>query len=151
MARREHERRTDLQDIAAQTVSAYQYAPFTHAVHHRMCFGRRRLACGPIAHELHTDEETRASHVTDDRVSLRECFDPSILDLVLQQTSRDCPLINQHPEWYVMDASGHPKINQIAWLVYSDVALLELPSLDALLKRSIDKTLNHLFPQSPST
>ena len=50
-----------------------------------------------------------------------------IFDLVLMQTSRDCPLIAQHPEWYVMDESGRPKIHQIAWLVYSDVALLNLP------------------------
>lgn len=50
-----------------------------------------------------------------------------IFDLVLMQTSRDCPLIEQHPEWYVMDESGRPKIHQIAWLVYSDVALLNLP------------------------
>ena len=49
-----------------------------------------------------------------------------IFDLVLMQTSRDCPLIQTHPEWYVLDASGSPKIHQIAWLVYSDVALLDL-------------------------
>lgn len=48
-------------------------------------------------------------------------------DLVLQQTSRDCALIRQHPDWYDRDESGVPKINQIAWLVYSDVALLNLP------------------------
>ena len=50
-----------------------------------------------------------------------------IYDLVLMQTSRDCPLIERHPEWYVLDEAGHPKIHQIAWLVYSDVALLDLP------------------------
>ncbi|MDP6778056.1 MAG: alpha-amylase family glycosyl hydrolase [Candidatus Latescibacteria bacterium] len=50
-----------------------------------------------------------------------------IFDLVLMQTSRDCPLIERHPEWYVLDEEGHPKIHQIAWLVYSDVALLDLP------------------------
>lgn len=49
-----------------------------------------------------------------------------IFDLVLMQTSRDCPLIAQHPDWYVMDERGQPKIHQIAWLVYSDVALLNL-------------------------
>ncbi len=49
-----------------------------------------------------------------------------IFDLVLMQTSRDCPLIEQHPEWYVLDEAGRPKIHQIAWLVYSDVALLDL-------------------------
>ena len=50
-----------------------------------------------------------------------------IFDLVLMQTSRDCPLIGQHPEWYVLDEAGHPLIHQIAWLVYSDVALMDLP------------------------
>ena len=49
-----------------------------------------------------------------------------IFDLVLMQTSRDSPLIEQHPEWYVMDEFGKPCIHQIAWLVYSDVALLKL-------------------------
>ena len=50
-----------------------------------------------------------------------------LFDLVLMQTSRDCELITQHPEWYVLDENGHPRIHQIAWLVYSDVALLDLP------------------------
>ncbi|MCZ6635640.1 MAG: hypothetical protein O7G87_19765 [bacterium] len=50
-----------------------------------------------------------------------------IFDLVLMQTSRDCPLIQSHPEWYMLDDLGQPKIHQIAWLVYSDVALLDLP------------------------
>jgi hypothetical protein len=50
-----------------------------------------------------------------------------IIDLVLKQTSRDCPLIEQHPDWYELDEEGVPRINQIAWLVYSDVALLDLP------------------------
>jgi glycosidase len=61
---------------------------------------------------------TRRAHELNKRV---------IFDLVLMQTSRDCPLIEQHPEWYVLDESGRPKIHQIAWLVYSDVALLNLP------------------------
>ncbi len=50
-----------------------------------------------------------------------------IFDLVLMQTSRDCDLIEEHPEWYVLDEKGHPRIHQIAWLIYSDVALLNLP------------------------
>lgn len=50
-----------------------------------------------------------------------------IFDLVLMQTSRDCPLIAQHPDWYVMDERGRPQIHRIAWLEYSDVALLKLP------------------------
>jgi len=49
-----------------------------------------------------------------------------IFDLVLMQTSRDCALIETHPEWYVRDEQGHPTIHQIAWLVYSDVALFDL-------------------------
>ncbi len=49
-----------------------------------------------------------------------------IFDLVLMQTSRDNPLIQQHPEWYVRDAEGRPAIHHIAWLVYSDVALFDL-------------------------
>ncbi len=49
-----------------------------------------------------------------------------IFDLVLMQTSRDCPLIEQHPEWYLLDEHGAPRIHQIAWLVYSDVALFDL-------------------------
>lgn len=50
-----------------------------------------------------------------------------IFDLILMQTSRDNPLIREHPDWYVMDEDGQPAIHQIAWLVYSDVALLDLP------------------------
>lgn len=61
-----------------------------------------------------------------------------IFDLVLMQTSRDCPLIDDHPEWYALDESGRPKIHQIAWLVYSDVALFDLqgnrPLQDYLLE-----------------
>ena len=49
-----------------------------------------------------------------------------IFDLVLMQSSRDCPLIAQHPEWYLRDECGVPQIHQIAWLVYSDVALFDL-------------------------
>lgn len=49
-----------------------------------------------------------------------------IFDLVLMQTSRDNPLILQHPEWYVRDEEGRPAIHHIAWLVYSDVALFDL-------------------------
>ncbi len=49
-----------------------------------------------------------------------------IFDLVLMQTSRDCPLIDIHPEFYVRDEEGRPVIHRIAWLVYSDVALFDL-------------------------
>ena len=42
------------------------------------------------------------------------------------QTSRDCPLIDTHPEFYVRDEEGRPAIHRIAWLVYSDVALFDL-------------------------
>lgn len=49
-----------------------------------------------------------------------------IFDLVLMQTSRDAALISEHPEWYVLDDNGEPQIHRIAWLVYSDVALLDL-------------------------
>lgn len=49
-----------------------------------------------------------------------------IFDLVLMQSSRDCPLIAEHPEWYLRDERGVPQIHQIAWLVYSDVALFDL-------------------------
>ena len=49
-----------------------------------------------------------------------------IFDLVLMQTSRDNPLIRQHPDWYVRDEDGRPAIHHIAWLVYSDVALFDL-------------------------
>ena len=49
-----------------------------------------------------------------------------IFDLILMQTSRDHPLIREHPDWYVLDKDGQPAIHQIAWLVYSDVALLNL-------------------------
>jgi len=49
-----------------------------------------------------------------------------IFDLVLMQTSRDNPLIKKHPEWYVRDENGVPRIHQIAWLIYSDVALFDL-------------------------
>ncbi len=61
-----------------------------------------------------------------------------IFDLVLMQTSRDSTLIQQHPEWYVLDAKGRPEIHRIAWLVYSDVALFDLrgnqPLQDYLLE-----------------
>lgn len=49
-----------------------------------------------------------------------------IFDLVLMQSSRDCPLIAEHPEWYLRDERGMPQIHQIAWLVYSDVARFDL-------------------------
>jgi len=49
-----------------------------------------------------------------------------IFDLVLMQTSRDSHLISQHPTWYLRDEKGRPRIHQIAWLVYSDVALFDL-------------------------
>ena len=49
-----------------------------------------------------------------------------IFDLVLMQTSRDCPLIDTNPEFYVRDQEGRPAIHRIAWLVYSDVALFDL-------------------------
>ena len=61
-----------------------------------------------------------------------------IFDLVLMQSSRDCPLIAEHPEWYLRDERGMPQIHQIAWLVYSDVALFDLvynqPLQEYLLK-----------------
>lgn len=49
-----------------------------------------------------------------------------IFDLVLMQTSRDCPLIREHPRWYCLDENGRPKKHRIAWLDYSDVALFDL-------------------------
>lgn len=49
-----------------------------------------------------------------------------IFDLVLMQSSRDCSLIAQHPEWYLRDERGEPQIHQIAWLIYSDVALFDV-------------------------
>ena len=60
---------------------------------------------------------TRRAHALGKRV---------IFDLVLMQTSRDNPLIETHPEFYLLDANGVPRIHQIAWLVYSDVALFDL-------------------------
>lgn len=60
---------------------------------------------------------TQRAHALDKKV---------IFDLVLMQTSRDCPLIETHPEFYVRDEDGRPAIHQIAWLVYSDVALFDL-------------------------
>ena len=49
-----------------------------------------------------------------------------IFDLVLTQTSRDHALVAEHPEWYVRDGNGRPATHRIAWLHYSDVALLDL-------------------------
>ena len=60
---------------------------------------------------------TRRAHALGKRV---------IFDLVLMQTSRDSPLIAEHPDWYVLDENGRPSIHAIAWLVYSDVALFAL-------------------------
>lgn len=72
---------------------------------------------------------TRRAHALGKRV---------IFDLVLMQSSRDCPLIEEHPEWYLLDEHGAPRIHQIAWLVYSDVALFDLvynePLQDYLLE-----------------
>jgi glycosidase len=65
----------------------------------------------------HLRRLTRQAHALGKRV---------IFDLILMQTSRDNPLITQHPEWYVRDAEGRPSIHRIAWLVYSDVALFDL-------------------------
>ncbi len=66
---------------------------------------------------------TQRAHALDKKV---------IFDLVLMQTSRDCPLIETHPEFYVRDEQGRPAIHQIAWLVYSDVALFDLVFNEAL-------------------
>jgi len=49
-----------------------------------------------------------------------------IFDLVLMQTSRDCPLIDRHIDWYALDENGRPRKHKIAWLDYSDVALFDL-------------------------
>lgn len=49
-----------------------------------------------------------------------------IFDLVLMQTSRDCPLIFTHLEWYSLDENRRPKRHKIAWLDYTDVALFDL-------------------------
>lgn len=49
-----------------------------------------------------------------------------IFDLVLMQTSRDCPLIREHIDWYSLDENGIPLKHRIAWLDYSDVALFDL-------------------------
>ena len=61
-----------------------------------------------------------------------------IFDLVLMQSSRDCPLIEEHPEWYQLDENDAPRIHQIAWLVYFDVAFFDLvynrPLQDYLLE-----------------
>ena len=61
-----------------------------------------------------------------------------IFDLVLMQSSRDCPLIEEHPEWHQLDENDAPRINQIAWLVYFDVAFFDLvynrPLQDYLLE-----------------
>ena len=61
-----------------------------------------------------------------------------IFDLVLMQSSRYCPLIEEHPEWYQLDENDAPRIHQIAWLVYFDVAFFDLvynrPLQDYLLE-----------------
>tara|TARA_Y100001933_G_scaffold69575_1_gene70623 strand:+ start:897 stop:2816 length:1920 start_codon:yes stop_codon:yes gene_type:complete len=61
-----------------------------------------------------------------------------IFDLVLMQTSRDCPLIDTHPEFYVRDETGRPAIHRIAWLVYSDVALFDLAFNEPLQQYLLD-------------
>ena len=54
------------------------------------------------------------------------------------QSSRYCPLIEEHPEWYQLDENDAPRIHEIAWLVYFDVALFDLvynrPLRDHLLE-----------------
>jgi len=64
-----------------------------------------------------------------------------IFDLVLMQTSRDSKLINEHRDWYALDENGIPKIHQIAWLVYSDVALFDL-----LFNRPLQNYLSSVAP-----
>lgn len=49
-----------------------------------------------------------------------------IFDLVVMQTSRDSSLINDHLDWYCLDENNSPQTHHIAWLDYSDVALLKL-------------------------
>jgi hypothetical protein len=78
-------------------------------------WGRQRLQ--QLVGRAELRQLTRRAHELGKRV---------IFDLVLMQTSRDAALITQHPEWYVLDDEGHPQIHRIAWLVYSDVALLDL-------------------------
>jgi starch synthase (maltosyl-transferring) len=41
--------------------------------------------------------------------TLHECREAGLLpvmDLIINHTARDCPLTNQHPQWYLHDASG---------------------------------------------
>jgi len=78
-------------------------------------WGRERLVQLVARAELRA--LTRRAHELDKRV---------IFDLVLMQTSRDSHLISKHPTWYLRDEKGRPRIHQIAWLVYSDVALFDL-------------------------
>ena len=53
-------------------------------------------------------------------------------------STRDCPLIEEHPEWYQLDENDAPRVHQIAWLVYFDVAFFDLvynrPLQDYLLE-----------------
>ncbi|MFA6109460.1 MAG: alpha-amylase family glycosyl hydrolase [Candidatus Latescibacterota bacterium] len=80
----------------------------------------RRLGLEPLQQVIgraELRELTRQAHALGKRV---------IFDLVLMQTSRDNPLIESHPEYYLLDEHGVPRIHQIAWLIYSDVALFDL-------------------------
>ena len=47
-------------------------------------------------------------------------------------------MIEEHPEWHQLDENDAPRINQIAWLVYFDVAFFDLvynrPLQDYLLE-----------------
>lgn len=61
-----------------------------------------------------------------------------IFDLVLMQTSRDCPLIETNPDFYVRGEDGRPAIHRIAWLVYSDVALFDLAFNESLQRYLLD-------------
>jgi len=84
-------------------------------------WGRDRLV--QLVGRAELRDLTRRAHQLGKRV---------IFDLVLMQTSRDSHLIDAHPDFYLRDEDGRPRIHQIAWLVYSDVALFDLVFNDPL-------------------
>jgi len=47
------------------------------------------------------------SHLASTLVKLRELGLRPMMDLVINHTSKDCPLVTEHPEWYVRDEAGN--------------------------------------------
>lgn len=75
-----------------------------------------------------------------------------IMDLVINHTAIDSPLVKQHPEWYVRDEAGKVKNpfavtetgKKVIWGDLAEIDNVKSPKLDALYKYWLDMMVNYL-------